>query len=401
MMTARRILLLALAVFIVVPQVTKAAETVSFEHKGMRIIGRDLPPEIYFDIDVVSAQEGADAVRDAIDLLYEQSAYNRHAIEKLKKAGNVVVLYDPQFPKRELNKVTIAAYLPDYYDPGGNSRDFVVVVGRFGGKWSAKELAPVMAHELTGHGMQDLRGRIEHVREIDLECEAYLYQENAYQDLGFNKDTREMIAFRRKLEEHWCADFKTWLRKNRPKALRHWEKLNPDVPKILDDYLAYIDALRTSGVSGRAVANARKETKVQTQARLKALADSTNPEKHFELAMIYQRGIGVSADEAKAVQWFTKAAQGGHAGSQFRLSRAYAKGEGVARDIPTAAKWAKAAAEQGHAPAAFNYGAMLYNGDGIPRDRDAAIKWIRKSAEAGFKLAVDTLSKLGIDKAQK
>ena len=75
------------------------------------------------------------------------------------------------------------------------------MVGRYGAKWPARELAAVLAHELVGHGMQQYRGRMEHVRTIDLECEAYLYEEQAYQDLGLDKRSSEMIKFRQALED--------------------------------------------------------------------------------------------------------------------------------------------------------------------------------------------------------
>lgn len=375
-----------------------AKEPVSFEDNGIRIVGRDLPPGISYDIDVVSAKQGADAVQSALDYLLEHSPYNRQAIEKLKGAGRVIVIYDPQFPKRELNKVTIAAYLPDYYDPGGASQDFVVVVGRFGAKWSPRELAPVMAHELTGHGMQDLRGRIEHVRVVDLECEAYLYQEKAYQDLGFDKSTQEMITFRQQLERYWCADFRTWLGKNRPETLKFWERLNPDVPSILDSYLAYIDALRTSGVSTRAVEANRKVIEAATAERLNKLAESASAKDHMELAMIHWRGIGVPVDREKAVEWFRKAAEAGLPDAAFQLSRAYWTGEGIGKDEAQAARWAKAAAEKGHAAAAYTYGAMLINGNGVPRDRDAGVEWMRKAAASGVKAAENALVKLGVEK---
>lgn len=372
-----------------------AADEISYDHNGIRIIGRDLPDGVYFDIDIVSAKKGAAAAVAALDILMENSTYNRKAIEKLKSAGRVVVLYDPEFPKREFNKVTIAAYLPDYYNPEAGNRDFVVVVGRFGAKWTPRDLAPVMAHELTGHGMQDYRGRIEHVRVVDLECEAYLYQEKAYQDLGFKKDTREMIAFRQQLERHWCADFRTWQKANRPNGVKYWERLNPDVPKILKDYLVYLDALRTSGVSTRAVAAAKQEVNAAANQRLQRLMNSDKPADHFRLAMTLSRGIGVPKNQPEALKWLKKAADAGHPDAQFQLSRAYWSGEGVAADEKEAATWAKMAAEQGHPGAAYTYGAMLINGQGVERNKDEGIVWLRKAEERGVDAAKEALKKLG------
>lgn len=369
--------------------------TVQFMHKGMQIAGKPAPEGKRYDIELASPAEGADTVRKAADILIENSTYNAKAIERLKAAGNVVIVYDPAFPKRELTKITIAAFLPDFYQAEGRTKDFLTVVGRFGGKWSPRELAPVLAHELTGHGMQHLRGRLEHVREVDLECEAYLYQEKAYQDLGFDKGTRDMVQFRKVLEGHWCADFKSWQRKNKRAALKSWDQLNPDIPTILDDYLVYIDALRSSGVAVSAVAKAKQQQARQTRQRLARLSESTDPEDQFQLGLIYARGIGTDMNPGTARGWFEKAAEAGHGKAQYELSRIYWQGDGVPADKALSAQWAKSAANNGIAEAAYLYGAMLINGDGVARNPREGRKWLEKAADAGLSKARDALKKLG------
>ena len=367
---------------------------VEFIDHGVHIAGKPLPAGVVFDIDVASPEEGADAVRKALDILYNGSPFTAQAIDKLKAAGRVVIIYDPVFPKQELTKITIAAFLPDFYQADGNTKEFLAVVGRFGGKWSPRELAPVLAHELTGHGMQHLRGRLDHVREVDLECEAYLYQEKAYQDLGFNKDDREMIKFRQTLERYWCADFRTWQKTNRPKGVNFWNKLNPDIPKILEDYLAYIDALKESGVATKAVSNARAAQSKLTAQSLQQMAESIDPEVHFQLAMIYARGLGVAANPGAARTWFEKAAEANHPRAQYEMSRIYWQGDGVPVDKTLSAQWAKAAALNNVPQAAYLYGAMLINGDGVARNRSEGQQWLEKAAAGGSKKAAEALKKL-------
>ena len=388
------LVILALAIFWV-PTKSSFADAVEFEHRGLLIAGRPLPSDVKFDISIVDAKTGAENVRAALDILYKKSPFSARAIEKLKAAGNVIILYDPMFPPRELSKVTIAAFLPDYYQKDGNAKDFVSVVSRYGAKWEPRELAPILAHELTGHGMQHLRGRLQHVREVDLECEAYLYQEKAYQDLGFDKLKEEMINFRQVLERHWCADFRTWMKTNKPKGLAHWDKLNPDVPKILKDYLVYIDALRKSGVAGSAVAKATASQQRATAKRLKELAKSNDPAIQYELAQIYADGIGTNKNKKQAMNWMVKSARGGHADAQYYLARAYWKGDGVAKNRKVSAEWAKKAAENGHPGASYTYGAMLSNGDGTERDIAAARKWFKIALDRGIKSAQKALDKLG------
>jgi len=381
-------------VFSLTPYSASAEDRVQFTHRGVLISGLPKPSDVHFDIDITSAKDGAELVRDALDILYAGSSFNAKAIERLKAAGNVVIIYDPTFPRRELSKITIAAFWPDYYQKDGSAKDFLTIVGRFGGKWSAKELAPVLAHELTGHGMQHLRGRLEHVREVDLECEAYMYQEQAYQDLGFGKSTREIISFRQTLERHWCADFKNWQKKNRPANAKFWNQLHPNIPRLLDDYLVYIDALRKSGVAGKAISRAKAAQSGMTDKQISLLSKSEDPVAHYQLGQLYARGIGVEENKQTALIWFEKAAEAGHSKAQFELARIYWKGDGVAADKVLSAQWAKAAAEKHVTEAEYLYGAMLVNGDGVKRNLPEGIDWITKASQKGHKGAIAALKKL-------
>tara|TARA_B100000676_G_scaffold263197_1_gene274761 strand:- start:785 stop:1606 length:822 start_codon:yes stop_codon:yes gene_type:complete len=212
-----------------------------------------------FDIAPLGYADATARIKNAIDILYDRSPLSASAIETLRGAGEVIVVYDPHFPKSRLAGLTIAAFFPDYYQADGPSKRFVTVVGRYGAKWPAAELAAVLAHELVGHGMQHYRGRLRHVRTIDLECEAYLYEEQAYQDLGIDKRSNEMIRFRQALEDHWCKMLRAYTKRNEPNKMALWERLNPDVPRILDVYLRYVERLRRNGTAGKAIDIERRE----------------------------------------------------------------------------------------------------------------------------------------------
>ncbi len=374
---------------------TAAASPVQFEHKGVLFVGKDPPADATYDIPITPAAEGIRRVKEAMDILIDKSPFTAKAIERLGAKGRVVLIYDPAFPARDWASLTIAAFFPDFYAEGKSGKDFVTVVGRFGGRWSARDLAPVIAHELTGHGMQHFRGRLEHVREIDLECEAYLYQEKAYQDLGFDKVGDRMVAFRKTLEGKWCHEFRSWLGKERPKRLALWQRLNPDVPGILEDYLDYIEALRKSGVAGRAIELSKSIRQKQLAANAERLAESGDPNDQFQLALLHLQNTLPDASPETAVEWLTKAAEAGHPQAQFVLARAYWDGNGAAKDKAKAALWAGKAARQGIAPAQYLFGALLVNGDGVPRDRGAGVEWLKKAAKAGVKPAADALAKLG------
>jgi TPR repeat protein len=54
---------------------------------------------------------------------------------------------------------------------------------------------------------------------------------------------------------------------------------------------------------------------------------------------MYMEGECVPADGARAVEWFTKAAEQGLVGSQTTLAMMYEEGRGVARDPEKAREW--------------------------------------------------------------
>jgi len=379
------------------PGALAQARQIEADYKGFKLVGVVHPPGTKFDIPHVKTEDAFDIIRQAIDALYASSPFSKAEIAKLKKAGRVVIGYDPAFPKREMTKITAAVFLPDFYKKGGIGKDFVAVVSRYGAKWPPRELAAVLAHELVGHGMQHFRGRLENVRNVDLECEAYLYEEKAFQDLGIGKRTEDMIRFRKALEDHWCRDFRSWMRKREPKKMALWDRLDPDVPNLLQSYLRYIDAQRKSGVAGKAVKAAKAAQQKASTEKLKRLAVSKKPEDHFHLGMIHLRGLGPPENPKLAAVWFEKAAIKGHARAQDALASLYYKGLGVKKNFAKAARWYRPAAEKGIANSQAVLGALLVKGRGIKQNLDEALAWFQKAAAGGHtraKKAVPAVKKL-------
>ena len=72
----------------------------------------------------------------------------------------------------------------------------------------------------------------------------------------------------------------------------------------------------------------------------------------------------------------------------------YENGRGVPQDNEKAIAWYRKAAEQGHAIAQCNVGWMYENGRGVPRDYEKAIAWYRKAAEQGNERAQENLRNL-------
>lgn len=69
------------------------------------------------------------------------------------------------------------------------------------------------------------------------------------------------------------------------------------------------------------------------QPKLKTAAEKGKKGAMYRLARCYDKGHGVTENNAEAVKWYTKAASQGHAKSQYQLGKAYLLGKkGLAAD---------------------------------------------------------------------
>jgi len=119
----------------------------------------------------------------------------------------------------------------------------------------------------------------------------------------------------------------------------------------------------------------------------------------YMLGERYYYGRGVSRDCVKAVEWYRKAAEQGHAGAQYMLGWCYENGDGVSQDNVKRVEWYRKAAEQGHARAQFALGRhYFYGSGGVPQDYTKAAQWYRKAADQGetdAKELLDILKNMG------
>ncbi len=67
----------------------------------------------------------------------------------------------------------------------------------------------------------------------------------------------------------------------------------------------------------------------------------------YQVGVMYERGIGVNRDWAKAVEWYEKSAWQGHVDAQYNLALMYAAGRGVEQNEEHAMIWLAKAARQG------------------------------------------------------
>lgn len=221
-------------------------------HWGVALLSVPAQPGKRYDVSLMDKDQGLEKLKTAFNLIAVNSPYSQRQIQRLKDAGTVALVYDPNYPPRTLDKIIAASFFPHYFDPSGTNpgkRVFLAVVGRHGIKWPVKELAAVLAHELVGHGIQRLEGRIEGSRQLDTECEAWLYEELAYQDLKMDKKAKEMVQFRQELERIHCSDFKRYMAKTMPENLALWDVLNPDVPRLLSYFKIYQEGQAVKSVN--------------------------------------------------------------------------------------------------------------------------------------------------------
>lgn len=115
----------------------------------------------------------------------------------------------------------------------------------------------------------------------------------------------------------------------------------------------------------------------------RALAEQGHRDAQFNLALLYENGLGIAADAREAARWYRRAAEQQDRQAQAYLAEMYAQGLGVARDDIEALHWYRRAAELGHAAAQFNVGLFYAMGRGVAPDPVPAVAWITVAQESG------------------
>jgi hypothetical protein len=219
-------------------------------YDGMELVALPPEPGADYDTPILGPGAGIGNLVAALDALYRDSPASVAAIEAIKRDADVTIVYAAAYPpSRSMRALNVAKFSPG---DGGGTPNFTVIIGRHGIKWPPKALTGAIAHELVGHAAQHLAGRHLTLRAFDAECEAMLLQERAHQDLGINKLSRLMVQVRQSMEWRFCGDFKTYARKFHPDADGLWDRVNPDVPRLLDIFDVYVRDRRGPGVTAAA-----------------------------------------------------------------------------------------------------------------------------------------------------
>lgn len=90
---------------------------------------------------------------------------------------------------------------------------------------------------------------------------------------------------------------------------------------------------------------------------LQSLANLGEVRAQYDLAVLYDKGLGVPQSDTQALLWYTRAAEHGDPRAQYNLGLMYLNGQGVPADFVQAYYWISLSLAQGdeNAPMARDY----------------------------------------------
>lgn len=113
-------------------------------------------------------------------------------------------------------------------------------------------------------------------------------------------------------------------------------------------------------------------------------AEGGDARAQYGVGYLYQFGLGVGPDNAKAKGWYEKAAARNDPDALLALGSMYESGKAGRQDLKEAIKDYRAAAASGRSPdAEFALGRMSMRGRGMERDAKAGVEWLEKAAAHG------------------
>lgn len=116
------------------------------------------------------------------------------------------------------------------------------------------------------------------------------------------------------------------------------------------------------------------------------LAEKGSREAQFNLAVMYDDGMGIPEDNAEAAKWYRKAAENGFPQAQLILGIIYVEGEGVPEDTEESLNWLRKAAKHKNgigADAQARIGRIYERGIGVEKDDVTAYVWFSVAAANG------------------
>jgi hypothetical protein len=117
----------------------------------------------------------------------------------------------------------------------------------------------------------------------------------------------------------------------------------------------------------------------------KPFAEQGSARAQYNISLLYEKGLGVDQDAAKALLWRTRAAVSGSLLAQKRLARMYDEGSGAHKDPAEAHKWYLVTAPRGDVHAQKRLAYQFVSGEGARPDMTQAYLWYSVAAHSGDK----------------
>lgn len=120
------------------------------------------------------------------------------------------------------------------------------------------------------------------------------------------------------------------------------------------------------------------------------------------IAIYFEHGLGVTQDNKRAVDWYTKSAKQGNLRALYNLGITYYYGRiGIPKSPEKTVAYLLKAAERGHSRSQYWLGAIYETGTGaISPNEELSFKWYSKAAQQGLADAQFALSCLYDEKKQ-
>jgi uncharacterized protein len=112
-------------------------------------------------------------------------------------------------------------------------------------------------------------------------------------------------------------------------------------------------------------------------------AEAGDPKAMTMLGELYANALGLKHDDAKAVEWYKRAADAGDREAMFALAMMRIAGRGGPADRQEAVKLLASSAKLGEPKAAYNLALLYLDGQTLPQDLKRSAELLRVAADAG------------------
>lgn len=161
--------------------------------------------------------------------------------------------------------------------------------------------------------------------------------------------------------------------------------------KLVTQYVKAVQNVEVGEAFQRAMAARINGDFAALFREMSALAEKGYAKAQFRMGWIYERGIGIPQDYARAREWYAKAMANGEASAIARMGLLYELGLGVEKNYDKAAEYYRHAIREDNAWGYAQMGYLYETGKGVPRDREQAAEHFRLGMEKGSYLAMARL----------